>query len=295
MPQSSFTLIDVFAARPLEGNLLAVVEDADEIDDVTMATLARRFRLSETSFIQTATSPGATYRHRIFIVEGEIPFAGHPSLGTAAVWAHRRKLTDVEVVQQTISGEQQLRVRLDGAQGTVSLWQNPVAYGQEVDFGPYLTALALPPEAAHQTLTAQVVSTGLPTLIVPLRDAGDLERVQVDIRILDQVMAALPKDARPLTCYVVAETGKGAWRARAFGAALASGEDPATGSAAGPFGAWLKEHTGLTDLVVTQGVEMGCPSEIRVDTGDGIVVSGDVHIIGEGTLTLPSLCGAVQN
>jgi len=127
MIETRYTLIDVFAARPLEGNLLAVIEDADGIGDSTMATLARRFRLSETSFIQAATSPTASYRHRIFVVEGEIPFAGHPSLGTAAVWAHRRGLAEADLVQQTISGEQRLHVALDGPHGTASVWQNDTA------------------------------------------------------------------------------------------------------------------------------------------------------------------------
>jgi trans-2,3-dihydro-3-hydroxyanthranilate isomerase len=86
---------------------------------------------------------------------------------------------------------------------------------------------------------------------------------------------------------VVAEAGPGEWRARSFGTALAGGEDPATGSAAGPLGAYLKANTGLERLTITQGVEMQCPSVLRVDTSDGIKVSGDVHIIGEGTLDLP--------
>ena len=286
MTESRFTLIDVFAARPLEGNLLAVVEDADAIDDATMATLARRFRLSETSFIQTATSPTATYRHRIFVIEGEIPFAGHPSLGTAAVWAHRRGLADTDLVQQTISGEQRLHVEMDGQRGTVSVWQNAAIFGQELDPVPVLNALGIPAGAAHRTLTPQVVSTGLPVLVLPVREVGFLANVRLDGPALDQAMT-LADGTRPITCYVVAETGPGQWRARSFGTDLAGGEDPATGSAAGAFGAWVKRYTGATRLTIGQGIEMGCPSVLHVDTTDGVVVSGDVHIVGEGTLTLP--------
>ncbi len=286
MPESRFTLVDVFAARPLEGNLLAVVEDADAIDDATMATLARRFRLSETSFIQKATAPGATYRHRIFIVEGEVPFAGHPSLGTAAVWAHRRGLTGADLVQQTISGEQRLRVELDGRRGTASVWQNAAVFGPELEAEPVLAALGIAPEAAHPAWAPQVVSTGLPALVLPIRDVAFLAEVRLDGPALNAAMT-LANGARPVTCYVVAETGPGRWQARSFGTDLAGGEDPATGSAAGAFGAWLKERSGETRLEIEQGVEMGCPSLLRVDTSDGVVVSGDVQIIGEGTLTLP--------
>ncbi len=186
-----------------------------------MATLARRFRLSETSFIQTATSPTATYRHRIFIVEGEIPFAGHPSLGTAAVWAHRQGLSSTTVVQQTISGEQRLEFELEGNHGTVALWQNPAEFGQTVDSAQILAALALPPSAAHPTLTAQVMSTGLPTLLLPIADARDLAGIEMNTDAMNQAMT-LPDGTRTLTCYVVAETAPGQWRARSFGTDLAA-------------------------------------------------------------------------
>jgi len=286
MTETRFTLIDVFATRPLEGNLLAVVEDADTIDDATMATLARRFRLSETSFIQSATTDSATYRHRIFIVEGEIPFAGHPSLGTAAVWAWRRGMETADVVQETISGEQRVHVTLDGRSGTASIWQNPATFGETVDPAPILDALGLPASAGHRSLPAQAMSTGLPTLMVPLADVTDLQRLRMDSAKLGPAMVT-PGADRPITCYVVAEASTGQWRARSFGTDLAGGEDPATGSAAGPFGAYLKHYTGIEQVAIAQGVEMGCPSELRVDASDGIVVSGEVQIVGEGTLTLP--------
>ncbi len=286
MPEFRYTLIDVFAEQPLEGNLLAVIEDGDGLSDETMATLARRFKLSETSFIQTSTSPTATYRHRIFIVEGEIPFAGHPSLGTAAVWAHRQGLASADVTQQTISGEQRIQVELDGRSGRATIWQNPAHFGDMIEAGPVLAALGLPVEARNPSLPAQVMSTGLPTLVMPIADVRHLADLQVDPRALVSA-TTLADGSHPLTVYVVAESGPGEWRARSLGTDLAGGEDPATGSAAGPFGAYLKEYTGLTALRITQGVEMRCPSVLLVDTSDGVVVSGGVHIVGEGMLMLP--------
>jgi trans-2,3-dihydro-3-hydroxyanthranilate isomerase len=286
MPDYRYALIDVFAEEPLEGNLLAVIEDADGIADETMATLARRFKLSETSFIQTATSPTTTYRHRFFVVEGEIPFAGHPSLGTAAVWAYRKGLAEAEVVQQTISGEQRIQVELNGRSGRATIWQNPAQFGEKLDAGPVLAALGLPGDAQHPSLPVQVMSTGLPTLVLPVSDVRHL----ADIRMNGPAMTAattLADGSHPLTVYVVAEAAPGEWRARSFGADLAGGEDPATGSAAGPFGAYLKEYTGLTTLRIRQGVEMGCPSLLHVDVAEGVVVSGGVQFVGEGTLTLP--------
>ncbi len=287
MPAHPFTLIDVFAEQPLEGNLLAVVENADDLDDATMATIARRFRLSETSFVQTATSSTADYRHRIFIVEGEIPFAGHPSLGTAAVWARRQGTASGEFVQQTISGEQRLKVELQGSSGTATIWQNPAEFGDLVDGGPVIEALGLGTRDRHPVLRPQVVSTGLPTLILPIDEADRLAEIAMDASRLAVAMPLLADGTKPLTCYVVAEEAAGEWRARSFGTDLAGGEDPATGSAAGAFGAYLAQYLGLYRFAIRQGIEMGCPSRLYVDTSTGIAVSGKVQFVGSGTLDLP--------
>ncbi len=286
MAEHRYTLVDDFAAHPLEGNLLPVVEDADSITTEVMATLARRFNLSETSFIQTATSPTATYQHRIFIVSGEIPFAGHPSLGTAVTWAHRHGLAEAEVIQQTISGEQRLTVSLAGRTGKASLWQNPLVTGPEYDSTPVLAAVGLPNEAAHPSLPAQAVSTGLPTLVVPLADVRFLADVRPDPAQLTTLVPG-SDPLQPITIYLVAEVAPGHWRARSFGMDAFVGEDPATGSAAGAFGGWLRDRTGQTSVEVRQGIEMGCPSTLLIDTSDGVVVSGEVQIVGEGTLFLP--------
>lgn len=286
MPAFHYSLVDVFASRPLEGNLLAVIHDADEMDDETMATLARRFRLSETSFLQSASSPSATYRHRIFIVDGEIPFAGHPSLGAAAVWVRHQGLETADVVQQTVSGEQRIRVELASTSGWATIWQNPAIFGEVLEGASVLAALGLPPTAGHAHLPVQVMSTGLPTLVVPVSDVTFLADLQLDSRALGAV-ATLADGSRPLMVYVVADVGSGEWRARSFGTDLAGGEDPATGSAAGPFGAYLKQRTGIKGIHIVQGLEMGCPSDIHVDCTDGVVVRGEVQFAGEGTLTLP--------
>src|SRR5690606_17396359 len=130
------------------------------------------------------------------------------------------------------------------------------AFGAVVDAGPVLEALGLPDGASHSDLRPQVVSTGLPTLIVPLADVTSLTPIRLDTHRLAAAMPVEEDGTRPLTCYVVAEAGPGEWRARSFGADLAGGEDPATGSAAGPLGAYLKANTGLERLTISQGVEM---------------------------------------
>ncbi len=282
------TFVDVFAVHPLEGNLLPVVHDADDVTDATMARFARRMRQSETSFVQTATSSSADYRHRIFTVAAELPFAGHPSLGAAAAICHRRGLGELEVVQQTGSGEQRLVVRLDGGSGTASIWQDEPVFGDVLDTSGVLEALGVDSAASDPTLPAQIVSTGLPALLIPLRDPAALIPAVFSAPRLAAALDGMVADSQALNCYLVSEHSPGHWVARSFALDTVGGEDPATGSAAGPLGAYLRERRGLQSLVVDQGVEMGEPSRLLVDTSDGVRVEGAVHISGTGTVSLPS-------
>lgn len=281
------TLVDVFAVRPLEGNLLPVVHDADDLSDDTMARFARRMRQPETSYVQTATSSSADYRHRIFTVAAELPFAGHPSLGTAAAYCHRRGLQEQEVVQQTTSGEQRLAVSLTDGSGTVSLWQNEPVLGDVVDASAVLDALGIDTAAAHPTLPAQIVSTGLPALLIPLRDPTALATASFSAARLASALDGMVDDVAALNCYLVAEHSTEHWTARSFALDAVGGEDPATGSAAGPLGAYLNERRGLRRLDIDQGIEMGEPSRLHVDTTEGVRVDGPVHIVGLGELRLP--------
>jgi trans-2,3-dihydro-3-hydroxyanthranilate isomerase len=284
------TWVEVFAEQPLGGNLLPVVTSADDVDDATMATVARRFQQSETSFVQRATDGVSDYRHRIFMVTGEIPFAGHPSLGAAAVVAHRAGQRSASYLQQTGAGRQRLDVVLDGPRGRVTLTQNPAEFGPTPDPRPILDALAIESASLRSDLTAQIVSTGLPTMIVPLGDVGALAGAAVDRDRLRSALAAVAGSVTP-TVYIVAEADAGHWRARAFAPAVPTGEDPATGSAAGPFGAYLARHTGAESVVIDQGVEMGSPSRLEVDVTDGIRVSGGVRIVGTGVHEMPAAAG----
>jgi trans-2,3-dihydro-3-hydroxyanthranilate isomerase len=286
MPRHPLTLLDVFAVRPLEGNLLAVIHDADDVSTGTMQTLARRFNLAETSFIQTATDPGATYRHRIFTVSDELPFAGHPSIGTAVAWAYAHGETSAHYVQQTKSGLQELWVEGGGRPARAKLRQNPVELGKEVDSAPILAALGLSAKDAHPSLPAQVASTGLPTTIVPLANATALKRIAVDWPAFRAAMGDGSDATIAHNCYVVGEIAPGHWAARMFAADIPGGEDAATGSAAGPFGAYLHDRLGLQIVSIDQGVEMGSPSRLEVDLTDGIVLSGSVWLISSGEIDL---------
>jgi trans-2,3-dihydro-3-hydroxyanthranilate isomerase len=254
------------------------VHDADGVDDAVMLAFAKETLLSETTFVQA--SPVADYRNRIWTTAEEIPFAGHPSLGTAVAVALERGETDVEYRQQTHAGIQPVRVQRDGDRAHASVLQEPAQFGEEVDAAAISAAVGLAPEDAHPTLTPQHVSTGLPTLIAPLRYAGAVSRARKD----QAAIAALADGTFNL--YLCAVDGETA-RARMFPSEL-DGEDPATGSAAGPLMAYANVRLGAQRLEVTQGVEMGRPSRLLAQMEGGRArVGGDVVVLVTGTLRLP--------
>ena len=254
------------------------MHDADGVADATMLAFARETRLFETTFVQT--SDEADYRNRIFTPAEEIPFAGHPSLGTAVAVALERGEDEVEYRQQTHAGIQPVRVSRDGHRAHASVLQEPARFGEEVDPALVTAAVGLRPEDAHPTLPPQHVSTGLATLVAPLRDAAAVSRARKD----QAAVAALAGETFNL--YLCALDGATA-RARSFPSEL-EGEDPATGSAAGPLLAYAHERLGVERLDVTQGVEMGRPSRLLAELEDGRVrVGGDVVVLVTGTLRLP--------
>src|SRR4051794_28886681 len=138
-----------------------------------MQGFARETRLSETTFVQAATEAGADYRNRIFMTTRELPFAGHPSLGTAVAVALARGDGEVRYVQQTAAGLQPIDVRVDGRAAHAEMLQEPPDFGPEVEAAEVLPAVGLDASDAHAAdLPPQVVSTGLPPLIVPVRRAA---------------------------------------------------------------------------------------------------------------------------
>jgi trans-2,3-dihydro-3-hydroxyanthranilate isomerase len=279
-----YTVLDVFAAAPLEGNALAVVHDADGLDEATMLRFARETRLSETTFVQTATESGADYRNRIFTMGGELPFAGHPSLGTAVAVARAAGANEARYVQQTGAGLQPVEVSGDGRRFRASMLQEPAEFGAEHDPEPFLAAVGLPATAAHPELPAQLVSTGIFHLLCPVRDDALLADVTPDWRALEPLLAS----AGVIMLYLfAADEAAGTAHARGLFVADGGDEDPATGSACGPLAAYLHARRGMERLTVTQGVEMGRPSRLDCAIeGDRVRVRGDVVAIVDGTLTL---------
>jgi trans-2,3-dihydro-3-hydroxyanthranilate isomerase len=265
-----------------------VVLDADDLAQDVMQRFARETRLSETTFVQRPTEAGADYRNRIFMTTQELPFAGHPSLGTAVAVAVARGKSEAHYVQQTGAGLQPVDVRVDGRAAHASILQEPPSFGPEVDAAEALAALGLDPGHAHVGgLPPQVVSTGLPPLIVPVQRHA-LARARPD----HDALAALLERHGATTVYLVAwEPGEGQARTRSFFVDVDGiTEDPATGSAAGPLLAYLNARAGMQSLDVHQGVEMGRASLLRCrweHDEDRPRVGGDVVVLAQGTVHLP--------
>jgi len=277
------TWLDVFTATPLSGNQLAVVHDADGLDDATMLAFARETRLSETTFVQTADRGGADYRNRIWTMAGELPFAGHPSLGTAVAVARARGERTAEYVQQTPAGLQPIGVQVDGDRARASMLQEPSAFGPAAAVADVLAAAGLREADLDPALEPRVVSTGLAHLVVGLRDRAAL----ADAAGERAPLRALLEPLGAIVLYLAAVDGA---VAHARGFFLDPGgvvEDPATGSAAGPLLGYVRERGGPDELTVHQGIEMGRPSRIDCAwAGDRPRVSGDVVVVADGHLLL---------
>jgi trans-2,3-dihydro-3-hydroxyanthranilate isomerase len=290
-----YHVVDVFTDVRFGGNPLAVVLDADDLGADQMRALAREFNLSETAFPVRADEAeragGADYRLRIFTPEVELPFAGHPSVGTAWLLARLGRVAAGRVVQACGAGLLPLRVAPDG--GPVELTGGRPSLSEPVDPAPLLAAVRLDP-ADLAGLPPRVAGTGIGFAVLPVR--GDaLARCEPDPMLL-RSFAHPVSDATGV--YVVAWDGEtGRARARMFAGDVGVPEDPATGSAALGLGVWLVGSgllagEGTSSYTVEQGVEMGRRSVLRctVDAADGaavtVRVAGDVVPVAEGTVTV---------
>jgi trans-2,3-dihydro-3-hydroxyanthranilate isomerase len=283
-----FRLVDVFAEAPFGGNQLCVVPEVPVgLDDQTMQALAMEIGFSETTFV-TAVRPTG-YDVRIFTPEVELPFAGHPTLGTAFTLA-REGLIGSETVQHCAAGDIPVRIDLGGRRAVMR--QLPPVFGREVDDRMAIAAAAgLALGDLVDGLPIVPVSTGIPHLMVPVADDDALRRAARDDRACERVCASAD-NAESL--YLFAIRGDGDIRARMFDRFPTIGEDPATGSAAGPLAAYLATH-GLAGLpgtaLIAQGEQIGRPSFLHVEVArDGddwaLHVGGGVRPMGDGAFEL---------
>ncbi len=296
-----FWRVDVFTDTPLTGNPLAVFPRATGLSPAEMLSIAREMNLSETTFVFPATNSAANYRNRIFTPGGELPFAGHPSIGTAYVAALEGLVPHPDgssvVYQELEIGVLPLELLCEGGQvRKVIMTQGEPVLGTKVKAVERLAdALDVRPrDIGSQGLVPQVAATGIGSLQVPIRSLEIVKNLDPDLRALGNVLSKLGEE---LVCYAFAleaETPGADVHARAF--VPTSGiEDPATGSAAGACGAYLAANGKMPapSFVVEQGIEIHHASRIEVfvemegDAPKVVRVGGQVVPLIRGSLRLP--------
>lgn len=296
MARSPFHLVDVFAERRYAGNQLAVVESRGSLSDEEMLSITREMNYSETTFLEGDPVDGA-WPVRIFTQKEEIPFAGHPTLGTAAVLRERFDAGD-DVTLRLGVGDIPVEVRPDGesaesGDGAKAYWmtQNAPEFGEELDHARLARVLGLEADAVDREWPVQVVSTGLPAVLVPLTNRDALERVRVDRPAYDALYDDTGVENVFPFCADPREDDHDV-AARMFSPGHGLYEDPATGSANGNLAGYLARHryfgSGEVAASVEQGYEMGRPSVLRLEAEDGdqvrVRVGGRVEFVAEGRL-----------
>jgi trans-2,3-dihydro-3-hydroxyanthranilate isomerase len=288
----SFVQLDVFSSRPFEGNSLAVFPDARGLSDAEMQLIAKEMNLSETTFVlprHAAVEREHGVRVRIFTVEEELPFAGHPTLGTA--FALRGSTGAKEVVLDLNVGSVPVRFEeIAGEPVFGEMTQKDPVFGLEHDREAVVRIAGLRDGDIDPSLPVMTVSTGLPYTMVPLRGLEAIRRLNVDQRAASEYLS---KTDGKFFYFVTRETvdPSGRLHARMI---FYNGEDPATGSAAGCCSAWMVA-CGVAQpderVLIEQGIEIKRPSRIFVRAGkkdDRVVnvrVGGNVIEILRGELS----------
>lgn len=292
MRKLNFMWLDVFSERPLQGNQLAVFIDAGDLNGEQMQAIAREMNLSETTFVtgvRKEQDNSLSFDVRIFTTEEELPFAGHPSLGTAFALRSIHGLD--EVVLNLKVGRIPVSFRLEDEEIFGEMTQNVPEFGKVHDRNEIAAALGVKESDLDDSAPIQTVSTGNPFIMVPFRSLETLQGIMPDF---SRMNAYLEKSDAKFMYLVCRETvnSDSCLHARMI---FYGGEDPATGSAAGPATAWMLKH-GLLEpersVFIEQGLEIARPSRISVrgSMANGeptnIRVGGRCFTVGSGVLEL---------
>lgn len=254
-----FFIVDCFAQAKYEGNQLAVFIADDRLPAADMQKIAREMNFSEVSFILSKMQDNGGFDVRIFTPAVEVPFAGHPALGTAHVINHYYKLDSPMIKLNLECG--QIPVNHDG--NMYFMTQNQPVFGEIIDKSDAANALSIDITAIRDDFPVQCVSTGLEAVIIPLKSLDDIASCKVD----HTLMPSFHKKWRKCNLLVFAQDGE-ELRVRVFMDDPGYMEDPATGSANGDLAAYLLHNSCLSKVtanyVVKQGIEIGRPSALYV-------------------------------
>jgi len=296
--QRHFTTLDVFTNERFAGNPLAVVGGSEELDAVRMQAIAREFGLPETVFVFPAADPAHTAHLHIFTPATELPFAGHPTVGTAVVIAlSRRNRKPQDLILEEQIGLVRCHVTpkaKDLAHARFALPVLPRQLGWKADPTAIAAALGISPADIDSSWSApEKWSAGIDMCMVPVKGAAALASASPDVSGWEEAFG----QSGPRAVYVFCRQGDlpaTSFRARMFAPFLGVREDPATGSAAAALAGVLTAHGGLGagahKVIIEQGREMGRPSTIELELKiDGAKlttasIGGDAVIVSQGTL-----------
>ena len=296
MKKARFVRVDVFTKKPFGGNPLAVFPEAEGLTPREMQLLTKEMNLSETTFVLPASKgSGADFRVRIFVPDKEIPYAGHPTLGTFYVLARegRIKLTGplTTVKMESLAGVLPVEIHSAGGKITkVVTVQNKPEFGRiyrDAEAELLAEALTLDKSDVHPKAPPQLVSTGLPWVIMPLKNRKAVERASGNASLFAEASKMMPKDVADIyvTCLDPVDRSS---TTHSRGLCLVNRnivEDPATGSASGCLGSYLVHWKlvpieRVTRITNEQGYEIGRPSKIDIKVGTSR--KGDIESVRVG-------------
>ena len=281
-----FYIVDCFAQQKYQGNQLAVFLPEEELSAEEMQQIALEMHFSEVSFICSGKQDNGGYRVRIFTPDTEVPFAGHPTLGTAyIIWKYLEDGQSDGVILNLAAGS--IPVTVDG--DTLIMSQNPPEYGEVVDKHVLAEILSVDAELIRDDFPIQWVSTGLAAYLIPMVSADAVKQCRVNHERFEHFF--LEHDKCSLLMFSVESQNE--LKVRVFMDDTGFLEDPATGSANGDLAGYLLKHDVLgsgkkLDYTVYQGAEARRPSvlNIRAEEADGrftILVGGSAYVVAEGT------------
>lgn len=277
-----YVVVDVFTDRPLTGNQLAVFTDSRGLEDEAMQALAKEINYSESTFVLPAEADGDA-KMRIFTPVQELPFAGHPTLGTAFVLAGPLQLPEIRL--ETGAGIVPVRLQRDGSRIVFGRMEQPVPtvrpYEAEAEL---LGALGV----ERSELPVELYDNGVQHVYVCLASEVEVASLRPDVGRLAEL-----SDVVGVNCF--AGSG-GRWKTRMFAPASGVAEDAATGSAAGPLALHLARHGRIAfgdEIEISQGVEIGRPSTLfarvdgTADAAERVEVGGSAVTVARGEFRLP--------
>lgn len=294
MREFSYFTCDVFTEQTFGGNPLAVVVDARGLADDEMQSIAREFNYSETTFVMPPADPRCTARVRIFTPGGELPFAGHPTVGTAFVLASTDLSDASEMLFEEGIGPVPVRVDRDAGGRIVRCTLTAARLPDCGPAAPDMATIAAMLGLARADLAepAEPWSCGLPFLVVPLASVDALQRARLDLERWRELLSGYVTQK----VYPIAQVDEWIWRARMFAPGSGVAEDPATGSAAAALAGWLVRRAGATSGTlrweIRQGEEIGRPSRILVEADvdrgapTAVRVGGAAVMVCEGRLRI---------